>query len=84
MAEFAGLRANAGATYATGARDASFFDAVTAQLTPKVSLLLLSEKLMYVEGLGYASLQIKLRIIIIIISSQIWWVSYITRNLLVL
>lgn len=82
MAEFAGLRANAGATYATGARDASFFEAVTAQLTPKVSLLLLSEKLMYVEGLGYASLQIKLRIIII--SSQIWWVSYITRNLLVL
>lgn len=37
MAEFAGLRANAGATYATGARDASFFDAVTAQLTPKVA-----------------------------------------------
>lgn len=39
---------------------------------------------MYVEGLGYASLHIKLRIIIIIFSSQIWWVSYITRNLLVL
>ncbi|GAY49294.1 hypothetical protein CUMW_118070 [Citrus unshiu] len=37
VAEFAGLRANAGATYATGARDASFFDAVTAQLTPKVA-----------------------------------------------
>lgn len=36
VAEFSGLRSNASVTYATYAREGSFFDVVAAQLTPKV------------------------------------------------
>lgn len=38
MADFSGLRSNTSVTYATHAREASFFDVVASQLTSKVSL----------------------------------------------
>lgn len=36
VAEFSGLRSSSCVTFAKNAREASFFDAVAAQLTPKV------------------------------------------------
>lgn len=38
VAEFSGLRASTCVTYAKNAGETSFFDAVAAQLTPKVTL----------------------------------------------
>ncbi|XP_044474719.1 glyceraldehyde-3-phosphate dehydrogenase B, chloroplastic isoform X1 [Mangifera indica] len=38
VAEFSGLRSNASVTYATYAREGSFFDVVAAQLTPKTAV----------------------------------------------
>ncbi|KAL5778686.1 hypothetical protein ACOSQ2_009423 [Xanthoceras sorbifolium] len=43
VAEFSGLQSNACVTYASGARDSSFFDVVAAQLAPKVVTFFLSE-----------------------------------------
>lgn len=39
VAEFSGLRSSSCLTYASNGREASFFDAVAAQLTPKVFIV---------------------------------------------
>lgn len=52
MAEFSGLRSSGCVTLGKNGREASFLDAVAAQLTPKVSaiiLLLLSVSLVFLS-----------------------------------